>query len=193
MEREIASLNLLVTSTVWRQDHNGFTHQDPGFLDVVVNESAEVTRIYLGNTSFDSPSSNGRKWGWRDRLAILLLWWVAISYGVPLNATTRGKTSGSDRIVFPVTPTRPMLAEVILVHDEAKFDEVKFSCQKILCLGRRQHNYLGVWWRPEKNRRRLTGAIWENRGVYYLSVGRLKSRDGPSPLEITWSPALTRV
>ena len=44
---EIASLNLLVTSTVWRQDHNGFTHQDPGFLDVVVNKTPEVTRIYL--------------------------------------------------------------------------------------------------------------------------------------------------
>ena len=44
---EISSLNLLITSTVWRQDHNGFTHQDPGFLDVVVNKSAEVTRIYL--------------------------------------------------------------------------------------------------------------------------------------------------
>ena len=45
--RKIASLNLLITSTVWRQDHNGFTHQDPGFLDVVVNKSAAVTRIYL--------------------------------------------------------------------------------------------------------------------------------------------------
>lgn len=44
---EIASLNLLVTSTVWRQDHNGFTHQDPGFLDVVLNKRGEVTRIYL--------------------------------------------------------------------------------------------------------------------------------------------------
>lgn len=43
----IASLNLLITSTVWRQDHNGFTHQDPGFLDVVVNKSPAVTRIYL--------------------------------------------------------------------------------------------------------------------------------------------------
>ena len=43
----VASLNLLITSTVWRQDHNGFTHQDPGFLDVVCNKSAEVTRIYL--------------------------------------------------------------------------------------------------------------------------------------------------
>jgi len=45
--RSVASLNLLITSTVWRQDHNGFTHQDPGFIDVVVNKRAEVTRIYL--------------------------------------------------------------------------------------------------------------------------------------------------
>lgn len=43
----IASLNLLITSTVWRQDHNGFTHQDPGFLDVAVNKDPAVTRIYL--------------------------------------------------------------------------------------------------------------------------------------------------
>jgi len=43
----ISSLNLLITSTVWRQDHNGFTHQDPGFLDVVVNKSPRVCRIYL--------------------------------------------------------------------------------------------------------------------------------------------------
>ncbi|MCC7527006.1 MAG: phosphoketolase family protein [Candidatus Melainabacteria bacterium] len=43
----IASLNLLITSTVWRQDHNGFTHQDPGFLDLVVNKGQEVVRIYL--------------------------------------------------------------------------------------------------------------------------------------------------
>ena len=43
----ISSLNLLITSTVWRQDHNGFTHQDPGFLDLVVNKSPTVCRIYL--------------------------------------------------------------------------------------------------------------------------------------------------
>jgi xylulose-5-phosphate/fructose-6-phosphate phosphoketolase len=43
----ISSLNILVTSTVWRQDHNGFSHQDPGFLDVVTNKSPRVTRIYL--------------------------------------------------------------------------------------------------------------------------------------------------
>jgi xylulose-5-phosphate/fructose-6-phosphate phosphoketolase len=45
--REIPSLNLLITSTVWRQDHNGFTHQDPGFLNIVTNKSADITRIYL--------------------------------------------------------------------------------------------------------------------------------------------------
>jgi xylulose-5-phosphate/fructose-6-phosphate phosphoketolase len=43
----VASINLLITSTVWRQDHNGFTHQDPGFLDLVVNKSPDVCRIYL--------------------------------------------------------------------------------------------------------------------------------------------------
>ncbi len=45
--RPIASLNILLTSHVWRQDHNGFTHQDPGFLDVVANKKADVVRIYL--------------------------------------------------------------------------------------------------------------------------------------------------
>jgi xylulose-5-phosphate/fructose-6-phosphate phosphoketolase len=43
----VSSINLLITSLVWRQDHNGFTHQDPGFLDIVTNKSPEVTRIYL--------------------------------------------------------------------------------------------------------------------------------------------------
>jgi xylulose-5-phosphate/fructose-6-phosphate phosphoketolase len=43
----ISSLNLLITALVWRQDHNGFTHQDPGFLDVVANKSPAVARIYL--------------------------------------------------------------------------------------------------------------------------------------------------
>ena len=43
----ISSLNLLISSLVWRQDHNGFTHEDPGFLDVVSNKSAALTRIYL--------------------------------------------------------------------------------------------------------------------------------------------------
>jgi xylulose-5-phosphate/fructose-6-phosphate phosphoketolase len=45
--RPIASLNYLLTSHVWRQDHNGFTHQDPGFIDHVVNKKADVVRVYL--------------------------------------------------------------------------------------------------------------------------------------------------
>ena len=45
--RSIASLNYLLTSHVWRQDHNGFTHQDPGFIDNVVNKKAEIVRVYL--------------------------------------------------------------------------------------------------------------------------------------------------
>jgi xylulose-5-phosphate/fructose-6-phosphate phosphoketolase len=45
--RSIASLNYLLTSHVWRQDHNGFSHQDPGFIDHVVNKKAEVVRVYL--------------------------------------------------------------------------------------------------------------------------------------------------
>jgi len=45
--RKIASLNYLLSSHVWRQDHNGFTHQDPGFIDHVANKKAEIVRIYL--------------------------------------------------------------------------------------------------------------------------------------------------
>jgi len=45
--REIASLNYLLASHVWRQDHNGFSHQDPGFIDHVVNKKADVVRVYL--------------------------------------------------------------------------------------------------------------------------------------------------
>ena len=45
--RPIASLNYLLSSHVWRQDHNGFSHQDPGFIDHVINKKAEVVRVYL--------------------------------------------------------------------------------------------------------------------------------------------------
>ncbi len=45
--RKIASLNILLASHVWRQDHNGFTHQDPGFIDHVVNKKAAIVRVYL--------------------------------------------------------------------------------------------------------------------------------------------------
>ena len=45
--RQIASLNYLLTSHVWRQDHNGFTHQDPGFIDHVINKKSEMVHVYL--------------------------------------------------------------------------------------------------------------------------------------------------
>ena len=45
--RPIASLNYLLTSHAWRQDHNGFSNQDPGFIDHVVNKKAEIIRVYL--------------------------------------------------------------------------------------------------------------------------------------------------
>ena len=44
---KVSSLNLLITALVWRQDHNGFTHQDPGFLDVIANKSPDIVRVYL--------------------------------------------------------------------------------------------------------------------------------------------------
>ena len=56
---KVASLNLLITALVWRQDHNGFTHQDPGFLDVVANKSPNVVRIYLPPDA-NTPSFRGR-------------------------------------------------------------------------------------------------------------------------------------
>ena len=54
--RPIASLNYLLTSHVWRQDHNGFSHQDPGFIDHVVNKKADVVRVYL------PPDANSLLW-----------------------------------------------------------------------------------------------------------------------------------
>ena len=57
--RPIASLNYLLTSHVWRQDHNGFSHQDPGFIDHVVNKKAEVVRVYLPPDA-NTPAVGGR-------------------------------------------------------------------------------------------------------------------------------------
>lgn len=45
--QDIASMNYVLSSNVWQQDHNGFTHQDPGFLDHVANKKADVVRLYL--------------------------------------------------------------------------------------------------------------------------------------------------
>ena len=57
--RPIASLNYLLSSHVWRQDHNGFSHQDPGFIDHVVNKKAEIIRVYLPPDA-NTPALGGR-------------------------------------------------------------------------------------------------------------------------------------
>ena len=57
--RPVASLNYLLSSLVWRQDHNGFSHQDPGFIDHVVNKKAEVIRVYLPPDA-NTPAVGGR-------------------------------------------------------------------------------------------------------------------------------------
>ena len=76
--RKIASLNILLASHVWRQDHNGFTHQDPGFLDVVVNKEGrncpglpsarrELPALGHGPLSAPQPSLRQRR-GWRGSI-----------------------------------------------------------------------------------------------------------------------------
>ena len=65
--RPIASLNYLLTSHVWRQDHNGFSHQDPGFIDHVINKKPEVVRVYLP-TGHQHPAVDDRAQPCLDRL-----------------------------------------------------------------------------------------------------------------------------
>jgi xylulose-5-phosphate/fructose-6-phosphate phosphoketolase len=57
----VPSINILITSLVWRQDHNGFTHQDPGFIDHVVNKRADVVRVYLPPERIGPLSSSPRR------------------------------------------------------------------------------------------------------------------------------------
>ena len=63
----VASQNILLSSTVWRQDHNGFSHQDPGFIDLVTNKSPSVTRIYLPPDA-NTPAGGGGPVPALDRL-----------------------------------------------------------------------------------------------------------------------------
>jgi xylulose-5-phosphate/fructose-6-phosphate phosphoketolase len=70
--RPVAALNYLLTSHVWRQDHNGFSHQDPGFIDLVVNKKADVIRVYLppdANTLLCVAASCLRS---RDRINVIV-------------------------------------------------------------------------------------------------------------------------
>ncbi|GEL20398.1 phosphoketolase family protein [Pseudonocardia asaccharolytica] len=70
--RPIASLNYLLSSHVWRQDHNGFSHQDPGFIDHVVNKKAEVIRVYLPPDANTLLAVMDHCLGTRDRINVVV-------------------------------------------------------------------------------------------------------------------------
>jgi xylulose-5-phosphate/fructose-6-phosphate phosphoketolase len=88
--RPIASLNYMLTSHVWRQDHNGFSHQDPGFIDHVVNKKAEVVRVYLPPDancllSVTDQASSRRRSGWT--------WTPPSSTAPPASASGAGRAT----------------------------------------------------------------------------------------------------
>ena len=70
--RPIASLNILLTSHVWRQDHNGFSHQDPGFIDHVVNKKADLMRVYLPPDANTTLCITARCLNSRDRVNVIV-------------------------------------------------------------------------------------------------------------------------
>ena len=69
---DVASLNYLLSSHVWRQDHNGFSHQDPGFLNVVVNKQAEIVRIYLPPDANTLLATMRHAFGTRNRVNVVV-------------------------------------------------------------------------------------------------------------------------
>ncbi|OUS15335.1 phosphoketolase [Gammaproteobacteria bacterium 50_400_T64] len=70
--RPVASLNILLTSHVWRQDHNGFSHQDPGFIDHVVNKKANIVRVYLPADANSALCITERCLKSRDRINVIV-------------------------------------------------------------------------------------------------------------------------
>ncbi len=69
--RPIASLNIPLTSHVWRQDHNGFPHQDPGFIDHVVNKKANIVQVYLPPDANTTVCFTGHCLNRRDRINVI--------------------------------------------------------------------------------------------------------------------------
>ena len=130
--RPIASLNYLLTSHVWRQDHNGFSHQDPGFIDHVVNKKADIVRVYLppdANTLLWVTDHCLRSW---DRINVIVAGkqpepqWLdmdaAIKHCTPASASGRGRATtraATPDVVMACAgdvPTLETLAAVDLLH-----------------------------------------------------------------------------
>ena len=109
--RPVASLNILLTSHVWRQDHNGFSHQDPGFIDHVMNKKAEVIRVYLppdANTLLSVADHCLRS---RDYVNVIVAGkqptpdWLDMDSAV-LHCTPRRRASGTGLAPHLTTPSR---------------------------------------------------------------------------------------
>ena len=92
--RSIASLNYLLTSHVWQQDHNGFSHQDPGFIDHVVNKKADIVRVYLppdANTLLHVTDHCLRSW---DRINVIVTGKAPAPQWLDMNAAIKHCTRG---------------------------------------------------------------------------------------------------
>jgi xylulose-5-phosphate/fructose-6-phosphate phosphoketolase len=133
--RSIASLNILLTSHVWRQDHNGFSHQDPGFIDHVVNKKAEVIRVFLppdANTLLQVTAGCLRS---RDLVNVIVAGKQSAPQWLSMDAAIRHATAGigiwdwasSDQDGEPDVvmaccgdvPTMETLAAVMLLREHA--------------------------------------------------------------------------
>ncbi|GBQ79751.1 phosphoketolase [Gluconacetobacter johannae DSM 13595] len=92
--RSIASLNYLLTSHVWRQDHNGFSHQDPGFIDHVINKKADIVRVYLppdANTLLCTAAHCLQSW---DRINVIVAGKQPEAQWLDMDAAIRHCSSG---------------------------------------------------------------------------------------------------
>ncbi|MBM9403185.1 phosphoketolase family protein [Gluconacetobacter azotocaptans] len=92
--RSIASLNYLLTSHVWRQDHNGFSHQDPGFIDHVINKKADIVRVYLppdANTLLCTAAHCLHSW---DRINVIVAGKQPEAQWLDMDAAIRHCSSG---------------------------------------------------------------------------------------------------
>ncbi|EGK72383.1 Putative phosphoketolase [Methyloversatilis universalis FAM5] len=140
--RPVASLNILLTSHVWRQDHNGFSHQDPGFIDHVVNKKADIIRIYLppdANTLLYVTDTCLRS---RDRVNVIVAGkhaerqWLsmdaAIAHaeaGIGMWEWACSDSTGEPDVVLAAAgdvPTLEMLAAIDLLRELAPTLKVRF-------------------------------------------------------------------
>ncbi|MGC4403754.1 phosphoketolase family protein [Methyloversatilis sp. MC4-4] len=140
--RPVASLNILLTSHVWRQDHNGFSHQDPGFIDHVVNKKADIIRVYLppdANTLLYVTDVCLRS---RDRVNVIVAGkhperqWLSIDAavdhaeaGIGMWEWACSDSAGEPDVVLAAAgdvPTLEMLAAIDLLRELAPTLKVRF-------------------------------------------------------------------